>query len=126
MYARSCFILALAVGLLGCSGYYGPRGIMSDDASQKIPAMKRAADRNDRSAIPEMIKALDSDDPAVRFYAIESLERMTKETFGYHYFDESEGRRLAIERWQKWSKEQNRPEDRRANATSKPLSMMVW
>ncbi len=126
MDARSYFILVLAIGSSGCSGYYGQRGITSDDASQKIPAMKKAAAQNDRGAMPEMIKALDSDDPAVRFYAIQSLERMTRESFGYHYFDETEGRRDSIQRWQQWLNEQNPPASKPANPTSKPLSMIVW
>ena len=44
--------------------------------------------------------------PAIRFYAIESLYRITGKTFDYHYYDDENERRPAVKRWQKWMAEQ--------------------
>lgn len=49
-----------------------------------------------------MVKDLDSDDPAVRFYAIGGLKRLTGQTFGYHYYEDEQQRRPALEKWKAW------------------------
>jgi hypothetical protein len=76
--------------------------INSPDASLKIPAIKSAVDRKDMSVVGNLIKDLDSDDPAVRFYAIQGLQRLTGETFGYAYFADADTRRPALQQWQRW------------------------
>ncbi len=91
------------MGLVGCSSPTG-KGIVDDDASFKIPAIKQAAEKNDKSAIPQLIKDLDSDDAAVRFYAIEALEKLTGENLDYHYYNNELERRPAIQRWNEWLK----------------------
>jgi hypothetical protein len=48
------------------------------------------------------VEQLDADDPAVRFLAITTLERLTDETFGYRYYDSPWERRAAIDRWVKY------------------------
>jgi hypothetical protein len=72
------------------------------DPSLKIPAIKTAADGKNRSQVGQLIKDLDSDDPAVRFYSIGALERLTGQTFGYQYFVDDEKRAPAVERWKAW------------------------
>jgi HEAT repeat protein len=79
-----------------------PPSLTSNDPDRLIPAMKQAADTGDRSAIPYLVKQLDSDDPAVRLYAIDSLKRLTGETRGYRYYDDTVERRPAVARWQQW------------------------
>lgn len=76
--------------------------INSPDASLKIPAIKSAVDRKDMSVIGALVHDLDSDDPAVRFYAIQGLQRLTGETFGYEYFADADERRPALVQWQRW------------------------
>ncbi len=100
-------IFGVLVLLNSCAYYPGPHGLASNDASEKIPAMKRAADAHDTSAIPAIVKALASDDPAVRFYAIQSLRRLTGHTFDYRFYASYEERREAIGRWQRWLAEQS-------------------
>ena len=46
--------------------------------------------------------ALDSDDAAVRFYAITSLYKLTNQTLEYRYYDDVDERRPAVERWKQW------------------------
>lgn len=96
-------ILLLIAG--GCARPTG-RGIADDDASFKIPAIKEAAKEKDRSAIPQLIHDLNSTDPAVRFYAIEALRRLTGETFDYRYYQSERDRQPAIEKWKAWSAQQ--------------------
>jgi len=97
----------LAIGLAlpwlfeaSCSGPPATRGgFDSDNPSAKIYAIERAAHANDTSAIRDIIPELGSDDPAVRLVAIETLERMTGQTYGYHHYDPPLERRAAIARW---------------------------
>ena len=100
----SCSLLA------GCSTPEKP-SLASNDPSLAIPAMEQASHNHDKSAIPQLIKNLDSDDPAVRFYAITSLKEITGKTFDYRYYDDETGRSPAVKRWQQWLKEQTATQD---------------
>ena len=62
-------------------------------------AMEQAVRAGDRAAVRDIVEELDSDDPAVRLLAIQSLERLTGETFGYVHYDPSWKRDEAIGRW---------------------------
>jgi hypothetical protein len=93
-----CGICAL---LLGCAGH-GPRTVSNPDLEEKIPAIEDASRKHDLSAAPELVKDLDSDDPAVRFYSICGLQGLTGETFGYRYYDSDDNRKPAVERWRQW------------------------
>lgn len=77
------------------------------DPLNNIPAMQTAAQNKDRSAIAALVRQLSSDDPAIRFYAIEALHRITGQTFGYHYYDDTADRRPAVRQWEKWVTEQH-------------------
>ncbi len=79
-----------------------PITIDSPDPAGRIPAMKLAAERSDRQVLDRLVEDLDSDDAAVRFYAIESLRRITGETFDYRYFDDEHSRAPAIARWREF------------------------
>jgi len=72
------------------------------DPASQLAALERAIEANDRSKIPEMIELLDSDDPAVRLFAILGLERMTGETHGYDFAAPEAERHAATERWVAW------------------------
>jgi hypothetical protein len=92
------FLLAAA----GCGPPRGAQYIASRDPAVKIPAIKVAARQQDRDAIPVLIKDLASADPAVRFYAIEGLQKITGQTMGYNYYGTDEQRAEAIARWNQW------------------------
>ena len=81
------------------------RSVGAVDPSNSIPAIRDAARKNDRSAIPALVKQLESDDSAVRFYAIKALRDLTGQTLEYHYFDDSDERKPALLRWQAWGRE---------------------
>jgi hypothetical protein len=99
--AAVCCCAALAAGGCGVFGGVSPN-LRSVDPAEKIPGMKLAAEKNDRTALPALVAALDSNDPAERLFAIEALQRMTQQTFGYRYYDDDEERAPAVARWKQW------------------------
>ena len=86
----------------GCSAPREPRLISNPDPSGKIPAYKIAVENKDLSHAKQMVDDLESDDPAVRFYAIEGLQRLTGETFGYEFYLDEEQRKPSLGRWKQW------------------------
>lgn len=98
---RVRWILVLSL-LAGCTAPRGPLTVTDPDPAVKIPAIKKAAREGDRGATAQLVEELDSDDPAVRFYAIEALAELTGQTFGYRYFDDELERKPALERWRAW------------------------
>jgi hypothetical protein len=83
--------------------------IDSSDPAVKIPAMKRAAEQGNQDSVEQLVQNLQSDDPAVRFYAIQSLQRLTGEDLGYHYYAPAENRREAVGRWNAWLQARQHP-----------------
>jgi hypothetical protein len=100
--ASGLFVIIAAFCLVGGCARPQGRGLADDDASFKIPAIKSAVQQKDERAIPQLVADLESSDPAVRFYAIEGLERLTGETFGYDYYDDEPDRQQAVDRWKQW------------------------
>jgi hypothetical protein len=78
------------------------RDINDADPASKIPAIVASVHEKDLSAIRQMVADLESDDPAVRFYAIGGLQRLTGETFGYQYFVDDDQRAAAVGKWKAW------------------------
>ena len=89
-------------GAGGCNEPAGPRTVKSEDLNIKVQAIRIAADRKDLTAAPQLVKDLESDDPALRMYAIKGLQEMSGEDFGYVYYGEVEQRRPAVARWRQW------------------------
>jgi hypothetical protein len=95
-------IVVAAIPLVGCSAPGPEKVVTNPDPAGKIPAYKEAVRAHDCNAVRQMVKDLDSDDPAVRLFAIEGLRRLTGETFDYKYYDDEHARRPALRRWQAW------------------------
>ena len=85
----------------GCFGHDQP-SLVSPDPSLKIPAIKQSVENRDQRSEAQMVKDLDNDDAAVRFYAIQGLHRLTGRTFGYRYYDDEVQRLPALRKWQAW------------------------
>ncbi len=85
----------------GCGARVRP-AFESPDPSSRLAAMVRAAERGDERAVPRLIEALDSDDPAVRMVAIASLDRLTGRTHGYEAYAPARERQAAVDRWVAW------------------------
>ena len=103
MVGKYVILIVATLLLTGC-GFLslGQPNLASDDPAQKIPAIKSAAHHHDSAAIPLLIKALSSQDSAIRFYAIYALHKITGHEFGYVYYASGARRRVAIARWKKW------------------------
>jgi hypothetical protein len=100
-------ILALSFAGAVSSGCYSrdPMSLTSTSAPSLIPAIKNAANQNDKKAIPGIVDNLDSNDSAVRFAAISALNKMTGQDFGYRYYDCQSDRQASIEKWRGWLKD---------------------
>src|SRR5437016_5460019 len=95
-------MLALSALGGGCTAPQASMIVSDPDPSVKIPATKLAVENHDMSSIRQMIKDLESDDPAVRFYAFSALQKLTGETFGYQYFADEDKRAPAVGKWKAW------------------------
>jgi hypothetical protein len=99
------FVVVGAALLYSCAPAPGPRTVDNPDPLIKIPAIKEAVADRDTDAERQMVADLESDDPAVRFYAIEGLKRLNGgEDFGYEFYREQDDPQLkdAVKRWQDW------------------------
>src|SRR6476620_9713721 len=87
-----------------CGGCFKPEkpSLTSEDPSLKIPAILIVAEQHDENAVRQLVVDLDSDDPAVRFYAINALREITGKSFDYRYYHDEIRRRPALKRWQQW------------------------
>lgn len=92
-------LLLLLVAATGCTPSPREGGFDSPDPAAKLYAIVRAGQQRDRSAVPRLIEQLDSDDMAVRMYAIQALERITGTRLGYRYYAPPAQRRQMVQRW---------------------------
>jgi len=97
--AASICVLMMVSFLVGCLGGSGPRTISNEDPAIKIPLIRSAVERGDQSVLPQLVSDLDSEDAAVRFYAIDGLRRLTGEDRGYDWRMDKDARRPAVEQW---------------------------
>jgi hypothetical protein len=98
-------IIVVLVGSAGGCYSPEPKSLTGSGAPSVIPAIKAAADAKDRKAIPRLIADLEDNDPAIRFAAINALQRITGQTLGYQYYDDEDRRKPAVERWRQWLKD---------------------
>lgn len=105
---HSAALAAGAIGLAACSNR-GPLTVNSNDPAVEIPAMQADVRNHNPADEPQMVHDLESDDPAIRFYAIESLRRLTGTDLGYHCYDTDDARHVAVARWKLWLTQQGKP-----------------
>ena len=106
MSRRAGLGLLLGVSGLACSVPRPAPNIADADPTVKIAGIRQAVARKDRAALPALIEQLDSDDPAVRLFALQALERFAGDRFGYEYYFDEQQRKPALARWQEWLKQQ--------------------
>jgi hypothetical protein len=103
MKFRETSVAPLLCLMTGCFPAPMPKPSLTDpDPTAKIPAIRLSVQNKDMTATKSLVKDLNSDDPAVRFYAIEGLRKLTNEDYGYHYYDDQDQRAEAIKRWEAW------------------------
>jgi HEAT repeat protein len=94
--------LAGAVALGACAASDAGYDLNSPDPRERATAALHAGQTKDTSAVPLLVDRLEDPDPAVRFYAIEALRRITGEDFGYAYYQSDAERAHAVERWRNY------------------------
>jgi hypothetical protein len=95
-----CFLVIGFVAACGPGpGAFNRPAIQSENAGDRILAIKAAAETGDRSAVPLLVDRLEDEDEAVRMFAIIALERITGERFGYDYSKPPFERAAAVEYW---------------------------
>ncbi len=93
---------ALLSGSPACTPPAPPLRIEDPDPGVKIPAIRAEVAEEDHTVIADLIDELESDDPAIRFYASRALVELTGQTLGYRYYDSETERRAAVARWRQW------------------------
>jgi len=90
--------LFLIVPLAAC----GPGTIpsfRSDNPAARNAAIVNAAEARDTTALPDLVRMLESEEPSTRLLAFEALRRLTGETLGYDCAADEPERRAAVLRW---------------------------
>lgn len=95
-------LLSVAAALSGCIGFHEPDSFSSGDPAGRMNAARLADARGDRTAIPDLVHMLSSDDPAERMVAIGSLEKLTGQRLGYDPTAPAWARAEGIDRWNAW------------------------
>ncbi len=73
--------------------------IRASDPATRLAAIRVIDENPDPSAIPDLIAALDSDDPAVRLMSIGTLRKITGKSFNYHFDASPTERNQAVSAW---------------------------
>ena len=93
-------IITLAlIALPGCTPPVSEGGFDAADPGSKLYAIRRADSPDDADKIPDLIAQLNSDDPAVRMYAIVALERVTGTRLDYDPYAPAHKRDAAVRQW---------------------------
>jgi len=96
-------------GCLPSQQHPAKANLRAADTPSRVPAIVDAAETDD-PPLAELVHALSDDDPAVRLFAIQSLQRRTGQTLDYRYYESDEKRQPAINRWHVWLKAHLAPE----------------
>jgi hypothetical protein len=104
--ARRSFLLLLATvalfgGALSCRKPTSEvrAQLVSGTPAEQARAAVRLAGRQDVESVPDLIRLLDDQDPAVRMYAIMALQDLTGQTYGYKFYASEQERAAAVQRW---------------------------
>ncbi len=98
-------ILFVVVGVIvltalpACQQPASEGGFDSADPASKLYAIRRADGPADADKIPNLIEQLNSDDPAVRMYAIVALERVTGTRLDFDPYAPAYERDAAVRNW---------------------------
>ena len=99
-------MLILCTILPGCAGGGASHAaINSDDANERILAIRQAAVQRDNTAVPLLIDRLEDEDEAVRLFAILALDKLTGHRFGYDYSQPANRRAKSVEMWREFLKD---------------------
>lgn len=110
-YTGYILLTALMLGVAGCAPKQPPTraDLRATNTPARVPALVNAADQDDERSLGELVHALSDDDPAVRLFAIQALNRRTGQTLGYRYYESADRRRVATRRWEDWLDQRSNP-----------------
>ncbi len=103
-YFRLGAFAGLASLCTACQDDRGPVSVRSHDPDLKIVAIKRDLACPNHEQLAQLVEDLESDDPAIRFYSIQALQRVTRDDFGYLFYQDEDRRKPAVKKWQEWMK----------------------
>lgn len=93
-------IIAISPILITCtSAPVTSSDIRASDPATRLAAIRLIDEDPDLSAIPDLIAALDSDDPAVRLMSIGTLRKITGKSFNYRFDGSPTERNQAVSAW---------------------------
>ena len=95
-------LAAVAAMMVGCGGgWASPRleHLEIRDVELRLRAIKWAGENKVEAAVPLLVDRLQEEDAAVRFFAIQALERITGTRMGYDYAAGAAQRAEAVARW---------------------------
>ena len=105
---RAGLLGALACALLSaCGSIDSSTKLQSPDANTRMDAVLKAGNSGNENKVPEIVPALQSEDPLVRWAAQQSLEKLTGTTLGYGWSDSPSKRAEATQKWVLWCKDKN-------------------
>ena len=90
-----------ALAMAGCNASL-PADFEAPDAGSRIRAVITTAQQPTQEDLTQMVRALGSDDPALRSLSIAALQRTAGDRFGYDAWAPEPERRAAIDRWKRW------------------------
>ncbi len=107
--------VGILVALLSCGGGRGVGGLISPLRASDIDDVSGTDRPGGGAPVVKLIEHLDSDDSAVRVFAITQLRSLAGTTLGYQFDGRVAERRAAVARWVEWyhSRPWNRPEKSR-------------
>lgn len=76
--------------------------LRATDTPSRVPAIVGAAEEQAQTPLSELVHALSDKDPAIRLFAIRSLNERTGQTLDYRYYESAEKRQAAVDRWHLW------------------------
>ncbi|MEM9348107.1 MAG: hypothetical protein AAGB26_15975 [Planctomycetota bacterium] len=105
-------LMLVALTAAGCLPSKQPPARADLDATDtpaRVPAIVSAAESDDEAELAKLVQALSDKDPAIRLFAIQSLEERTGQTLGYRYYEGPDKRQAATNRWHDWLKDEKAP-----------------
>lgn len=103
-------LLVVGMVVAGCRPRPPARPLQDRDPVFVIPAIIDTAERRQTRRVHELVDLLESEDSAIRFFAIDALRQMTGEDHGFLWWSgDEEQRQQAVERWRRWLKESDEP-----------------
>jgi len=102
------FLTAIPMTLAGCSRALDQNmdlaDLQSPNPTVRVMAIKWAGDKKLSQAVPQLVDLLQHEDGSVRFYAIQSLRRITGTDNGFDYKANPKNRAAAVQRWREFVK----------------------